>query len=126
MRGALLLLVLLRLPLLLMILLVSLFIIRLLPLLSILLPLTGAVVAQASLAAVLTRLMLLWLLKILWLRIVADVVVAVAVQTSPTAILLVAVRLPYVLLLLFSIAILWLPFFRHFNVVDCIVDSVSL
>ena len=126
MRGALLLLVLLRLPLLLMILLVSLFIIRLLPLLSILLPLTGAVAAQASLAAVLTRLMLLWLLKILWLRIVADVVVAVAVQTSPTAILLVAVRLPYVLLLLFSIAILWLPFFRHFNVVDCIVDSVSL
>ena len=125
MRGALLLLVLLRLPLLLMILL-SLFIIRLLPLLSILLPLTGAVAAQASLAAVLTRLMLLWLLKILWLRIVADVVVAVAVQTSPTAILLVAVRLPYVLLLLFSIAILWLPFFRHFNVVDCIVDSVSL
>ena len=126
MRGALLLLVLLRLPLLLMILLLSLFIIRLLPLLSILLPLTGAVVAQASLAAVLTRLMLLWLLKILWLRIVADVVVAVVVQTSPTAILLVAVRLPYVLLLLFSIAILWLPFFRHFNVVDCIVDSVSL
>ena len=126
MRGALLLLVLLRLPLLLMILLLSLFIIRLLPLLSILLPLTGAVVAQASLAAVLTRLMLLWLLKILWLRIVADVVVAVVVQTSPTAILLVAVRLPYVLLLLFPIAILWLPFFRHFNVVDCIVDSVSL